>query len=305
MPDRFDGSALRGRKDVFLKSLMEPKEEGGLFHKLMHGLAGSIFHDDHPDCRIDLSDTRGVCIRVDNLNKHFGDKHVLRDVNLEIRAGETFAIIGPSGTGKSVLLRHIVKLVRPDSGEIYIDEHPIFAGNAEDAPANYRYSMVFQSSALFNSLTVGENVGLWLREKRVCKEQRIGEIIREKLAMVGLEGTENLRTSELSGGMKKRVAIARSLAMNPDLILYDEPTAELDPVNTDELANTILRLKETTKNTTVIVTHDLNFALYVADRIAMMHGGTIVGVGTPAEIKGSDDPVIKGFIYTTTKGIKG
>lgn len=290
---------------MFLKSLMETKEEGGLFHKLMHGLAGSIFPDDRSGSRIDLSDTRGVSIRINNLNKHFGEKHVLMDVNLEIRAGETFAIIGPSGTGKSVLLRHIVKLVSPDSGEIYIDDHPIFAGNGQEAHPNYRYSMVFQSSALFNSLTVGENVGLWLREKRVCKEQRIKEIIREKLAMVGLEGTEDLKTSELSGGMKKRVAIARSLAMNPDLILYDEPTAELDPVTTDELANTILRLKETTKNTTVIVTHDLNFALYVADRIAMMHGGTIAGVGTPSEIKASDNPVIKGFIYTTTKGIKG
>ncbi|ABB31974.2 ABC transporter related protein [Geobacter metallireducens RCH3] len=290
---------------MFLKSLMEPKEEGGLFQKLMHGLAGSIFHGEQANSRIDLSDTRGVSIRIENLNKHFGDKHVLRDVNLEIRSGETFAIIGPSGTGKSVLLRHIVKLVRPDNGEIYIDGHPIFAANGEETTANYRYSMVFQSSALFNSLTVGENVGLWLREKRVCKEQRIGEIIREKLAMVGLEGTEELKTSELSGGMKKRVAIARSLAMNPDLILYDEPTAELDPVTTDELANTIIRLKETTKNTTVIVTHDLNFALYVADRIAMMHGGTIVGAGTPAEIKASENPIIKGFIYTTTKGIKG
>jgi phospholipid/cholesterol/gamma-HCH transport system ATP-binding protein len=158
---------------------------------------------------------------------------------------------------------------------------------------------------LFNSLTVGENVGLWLREKRVCKEPRIREIIREKLSIVGLEGTEELKTSELSGGMKKRVAIARSLAMNPDLILYDEPTAELDPVNSDELANTILKVKETTKNTTVIVTHDLNFALYVSDRIAMIYDGKIIEVGTPAEIKASANPVVRGFIYTTTKGIKG
>jgi phospholipid/cholesterol/gamma-HCH transport system ATP-binding protein len=164
---------------------------------------------------------------------------------------------------------------------------------------------VFQSSALFNSLTVGENVGLWLREKRVCKEQRIREIITEKLEMVGLTGKEGLRTSELSGGMKKRVAIARSLAMNPDLILYDEPTAELDPVTTDELANTILKLKETTRNTTVIVTHDLNFALYISDRIAMMHGGSIVEVGTPRQIKRSENPIVRGFIYTTTKGIRG
>lgn len=291
---------------MFLGSLMDSSHEGeGLFHKLMHGLAPSFFHREGGDCRVDLADTRGVSIRIEKLNKHFGEKHVLKDVDLAINAGETFCIIGPSGTGKSVLLRHIVKLERPDNGEIFIDGHPIFGNQGRDTPTDYRYSMVFQSSALFNSLTVGENVGLWLREKRICKEQRIREIIREKLSMVGLLGTERLKTSELSGGMKKRVAIARSLAMNPDLILYDEPTAELDPVTTDELANTILKLKETTKNTTIIVTHDLNFALYVSDRLAMMHDGRIVDVGTPAEIKASQNPIVRGFIYTTTKGIKG
>ncbi|GFE58213.1 ABC transporter ATP-binding protein [Geobacter sp. AOG1] len=277
---------------------------GGVFHKLMHGLTGSIFQDDGCECRVNLNDTRGVSIRIEHLNKHYGKNHVLKDVNLQIFSGETFSIIGPSGTGKSVLLKHVVKLETPDSGEIFIDDMPVFASSKESA-RDYRYSMVFQSSALFNSLTVGENVGLWLREKRVCKETKIREIIREKLAKVGLEGTEELRTSELSGGMKKRVAIARSLAMNPDLILYDEPTAELDPVTTDELANTILKLKETTKNTTVIVTHDLNFALYISDRIGMMHDGRVIEVGTPAEIKASQNPIVKAFIYTTTKGIKG
>ncbi|SNB45786.1 ABC transporter ATP-binding protein [Geobacter sp. DSM 9736] len=276
---------------------------GIFFDKLKHGLSGSIFHDEEPECAINLSNTRGVSIRIEKLNKYYGEKHVLKDVDLEIRPGETFSIIGPSGTGKSVLLKHVVKLENPDSGEIYIDELPIFSENRTTNVPDYRYSMVFQSSALFNSLTVGENVGLWLREKRICKEYRIREIIREKLALVGLEGTETLRTSELSGGMKKRVAIARSLAMNPDLILYDEPTAELDPVTTDELANTIIKLKETTKNTTVIVTHDLNFALYISDRLAMMHDGRVVEVGTPREIKGSSNPIVTGFIYTTTKGI--
>ena len=276
----------------------------GVFEKLKHGLSGSFFHPDN-NLTVDLHDTRGVGIRIEKLNKYFGDSHVLKDVDLEILPGETFCIIGPSGTGKSVLLKHIVNLETPDSGNIYIDGIPIFAGNGKGSSRDYRYSMVFQSSALFNSLTVGENVGLWLREKRVCKEQRIREIIKEKLEMVGLFGKEELRTSELSGGMKKRVAIARSLAMNPDLILYDEPTAELDPVTTDELANTILKLKEDTKNTTVIVTHDLNFALYISDRIAMMHGGSIVEIGTPREIKRSQNPIVRGFIYTTTKGIRG
>lgn len=276
-----------------------------MFEKLKHGLSASFFHPDNGHRPIDLLDTRGVGIRIEQLNKYFGPAHVLKDVSLEIFAGETFCIIGPSGTGKSVLLKHIVKLETPDSGEIYIDEMPIFSPSPQPAGRDYRYSMVFQSSALFNSLTVGENVGLWLREKRVCKELQVREIIRQKLEMVGLVGKEELRTSELSGGMKKRVAIARSLAMNPDLILYDEPTAELDPVTTDELANTIIKLKESTKNTTVIVTHDLNFALYISDRIAMMHGGSIVEVGTPREIKKSENPIVRGFIYTTTKGIRG
>ncbi|RQW78083.1 MAG: ABC transporter ATP-binding protein [Geobacter sp.] len=290
---------------MFRKFFAEQETEPvGVFHKLMHGLSGSIFRDETGG-GVNLNETRGVSIRIEKLNKFYGANHVLQDIDLEIMPGETFSIIGPSGTGKSVLLKHIVKLETPDSGEIYIDGNPIFNTDKKDEIKNYRYSMVFQSSALFNSLTVGENVGLWLREKRVCKEHRIREIILEKLAQVGLEGKEGLRTSELSGGMKKRVAIARSLAMNPDIILYDEPTAELDPINTDELANTILKLKETTKNTTVIVTHDLNFALYISDRIAMMHGGRIVEAGTPAEIKASSNPIVKSFIYTITKGIKG
>ena len=290
---------------MFEKTRLASHAGTGFIARVLHSLTGSAFPREGAVGPINLTETRGVAIRIEHLSKSFGEKQVLKDVNLEIGAGETFCIIGPSGTGKSVLLKHIVKLQRPDCGEIYVDGQPIFADADVSVGGHYRYSMVFQSSALFNSLTVGENVGLWLREKRVCDEVRIREIIAAKLAMVGLEGTEGLRISELSGGMKKRVAIARSLAMNPDLILYDEPTAELDPISTDELANTILRLKETTRNTTVIVTHDLNFALYLADRIAMMHGGTIVGVGTPAEIAVSDNPIIKTFITTTTKGIKG
>lgn len=270
---------------------------------LKHGLSHTIFSYGEDQPHIDLDDTKGVDIKIEKLNKYYGQHHVLDDVDLEIKAGETFSIIGPSGTGKSVLLKHIVKLETPDSGQIMIDGLPIFGDKPHGSTRNYRYSMVFQSSALFNSLTVGENVGLWLREKRICKEQLIREIISSKLSLVGLEGKQELRTAELSGGMKKRVAIARSLAMNPDLILYDEPTAELDPINTDELANTILRLKKTTKNTTVIVTHDLNFALYISDRIGMMHDGRVIEVGTPREIKASQNPIVKRFIYTTTKGI--
>jgi phospholipid/cholesterol/gamma-HCH transport system ATP-binding protein len=165
--------------------------------------------------------------------------------------------------------------------------------------------MVFQTSALFNSLTVGENIGLWLREKDVLPERRIRRVIREKLRLVGLEGRESMQIADLSGGMKKRVAIARSLAMNPDLIFYDEPTAELDPVTTDELARVIENLKDKVNLTTIIVSHDLNFALYLSDRVAMMYEGKIIEIGTPEEIKNSTNPLVRRFLYTRTKGIQG
>lgn len=280
------------------------RQSGNIFSKMIHALTGSAFRPDSSGLPIHLRDTRAVGIRIRGINKSFGENHVLKDVDLDILPGETFSIIGPSGTGKSVLLKLIVGLETPDSGQISIDNVPLSGEEHDAVERDYRYSMVFQSSALFNSLTVGENVGLWLRENRVCPEPKILEIISEKLAVVGLEGSENLRTSELSGGMKKRVAIARSLAMNPDLILYDEPTAELDPINADELATTIMKVRESARNTTVIVTHDLNFALFLSDRIAMIHGGRIVEVGTPAEIRSSTNPIIRSFVHTTTKGIK-
>lgn len=288
--------------------MRESGESMGFFRRIWDRFKKYLLHRN--DLGRQYEEPRGVGIRIENLRKSFGDTEVLKDINLEIEPGETFCIIGPSGTGKSVLLKHIVKLLEPDSGKIYIDGEDIFAEKAKKPEKGnkaeqrgYRYSMVFQTSALFNSMSVGENVGLWLREKRVFPEPRIRRIIREKLRLVGLAGTENMKTSELSGGMKKRVAIARSLAMNPDLILYDEPTAELDPVTADELAKVINNLKTAVNLTTVIVSHDLNFALYLADRVAMIHQGAIVEVGTPEEIKKSDNQIVKNFIFTTTKGI--
>ncbi|MCF6238041.1 MAG: ABC transporter ATP-binding protein [Candidatus Marinimicrobia bacterium] len=255
-------------------------------------------------CQIGYDGSEGVSIEIRGLNKSFGDHHVLKDINLNIEPGETFSIIGPSGTGKSLLLKHIVKLVDSDSGQVMINGHDINETKDINANRNFRYSMVFQSSALFNSLTVEENVGLWLREKRICGEGRIRQIIKENLQRVGLAGKEDLQTAELSGGMKKRVAIARSLAMNPDLILYDEPTAELDPVASDDLAKVIMSLKKKVSLTTIIVSHDLSFALYLSDRVAMMHDGEIIVIGTPEEIKKSQNPIVRNFIYTTTKGIQ-
>ncbi|MDT8441959.1 MAG: ABC transporter ATP-binding protein [Desulfuromonadales bacterium] len=273
----------------------------GLLAKLAHGLSAPLLRS--RECHDDYHESRGVSIEIDSLTKSFNGTQVLKGISLKVEPGETFSIIGPSGTGKSLLLKHIVKLETPDSGRILIDGHDIHAEVQADIPRDYRCSMVFQSSALFNSLTVGENVGLWLREKRICREAKIRRIIREKLRLVGLAGKEEMLTSELSGGMRKRVAIARSLAMNPDLILYDEPTAELDPVTSDELARTIQALRETVRLTTVIVSHDLNFALYLSDRVAMIHDGEIVAIGTPEQIKNSRNPLVHKFIYTTTKGI--
>jgi len=275
----------------------------GLFTRMMHGFTGASFVEG--PLRTPYEASKGVDVHIAHLSKSFSGHQVLHDINLDIRAGETFSIIGPSGTGKSVLLKHLAKLVRPNEGEIEIGGCSILSPAPSADAGAYRYSMVFQSSALFNSLTVGENVGLWLREKQVCSEARVRRIIREKLRLVGLAGKEEVPTSELSGGMKKRVAIARSLAMNPDLILYDEPTAELDPVTSDELARVIQNLKQQVNLTTIIVTHDLNFAMYLSDRIAMISDGRIVEIGTPDEIKASQNPLVRNFIYTTTKGIKG
>ena len=249
--------------------------------------------------------SRGIGIQIKNLCKSFNGQPVLKNISLEIKPGEIFSIIGASGTGKSVLLRHLAKLLKPDSGEILIDNENINFEPGVMVEQKYRYSMVFQTSALFNSLTVGENIGLWLREKDVLPERRIRRVIRDKLRLVGLEGRESMPIADLSGGMKKRVAIARSLAMNPDLIFYDEPTAELDPVTTDELARVINNLKDKVNLTTIIVSHDLNFALYLSDRVAMMHEGEIIEVGTPDEIKKSVNPLVRRFLYTTTKGIQG
>lgn len=277
----------------------------GFFSRLAHGFSAPIFQEGNSHSAVSYNESRGVGIKIVDLCKSFAGQPVLRGINLEIYPGETFSIIGPSGTGKSVLLKHIVRLLQPDSGQIFVDDQDINAPLSEGKRRDYRYSMVFQSSALFNSLTVGENVGLWLRENRICPETQIRQIITEKLALVNLAGKEEKLTSELSGGMKKRVAIARSLAMNPDLILYDEPTAELDPVTSDELARVINDLKSKVRLTTVIVTHDLNFALYLSDRVAMINPEGIVEVGTPEQIKASQNPLVRSFIYTTTKGLKG
>jgi phospholipid/cholesterol/gamma-HCH transport system ATP-binding protein len=198
----------------------------------------------------------GVRVDVQRLSKFFGEKHVLRELDLTVEPGETFVIFGPSGCGKSVLLKHITGLLRADAGRILVDGADLLTGE----PRRFRMAMVFQSAALFNSLSVGENVGLWLKEHRICGAAEIARVVAEKLALVGLAGTERTRPSELSGGMRKRVSIARALAVNPHLILYDEPTAGLDPVLTEQIGGVIAALKRLSI-TSVVVTHDLNLEI--------------------------------------------
>ena len=202
--------------------------------------------------------------------------------------------MGPSGSGKSVLLRHIIGLETPDSGEILIEGQSIQGAEVMD---KYRLAMVFQSGALLNSLTVGENVGLYLSEHRLKSPEEIAKIVADKLEVVDLKGTEDKMPSELSGGMKKRVAIARALVIEPQLILYDEPTSELDPLSALTIAEEIVKLKDRIHVTSLVVSHDRDLAFGVADRIAVINEGQIISMGTPEEVKRKPDPLIQKFLH--------
>jgi phospholipid/cholesterol/gamma-HCH transport system ATP-binding protein len=236
---------------------------------------------------------RAVGVKVRGLRKSFHGQEVLKGIDLEVKAGEIFVIMGPSGSGKSVLLRHIIGLEEPDSGEILIDGQSIQSPELMD---KYRLAMVFQSGALLNSLSVGENVGLYLAEHHLKPPNEIARIAAEKLEVVGLKGTEDKFPNELSGGMKKRVAIARALVIDPQLILYDEPTSELDPLSAVVIAEEVVALRERTKVTSIVVSHDREFAFGVADRIAVIHDGVILAIGTPEEVCRDPHEVIQKFL---------
>jgi phospholipid/cholesterol/gamma-HCH transport system ATP-binding protein len=235
-----------------------------------------------------------IGVEVRGLHKSFAGQEVLKGLDFEVRAGEIFVIMGPSGSGKSVLLKHIIGLERPDAGEIFIGGHSMQSG---EAMSQYRLAMVFQSGALLNSLTVGENVGLYLAEHRLKPPREIARVVAEKLESVGLKGTENKMPSELSGGMKKRVAIARALVIEPQLILYDEPTSELDPLSAVVIGEEILQLKERIQVTSLVVSHDRDLAFGVADRIAVINEGRILAIGTPDEVRRRPDPLIQQFLH--------
>jgi len=236
-------------------------------------------------------------IKIEELHKSFGDHKVFHGVSLEIQKGETMVIIGRSGCGKSVLLKHIIGLLRPDQGRIFIDAEDITSySNQRLYQLRQRFGMLFQASALFDSLTVEENVGLGLREHRLLPEDQIRDKVEEKLRLVGLSGVENLMPSALSGGMKKRVGLARAIAMDPEFVLYDEPTTGLDPIMADAINDLIINLRNKLSITSIAVTHDIVSASKIADRIAMLYQGKIVAVGTPEDIRDSDNPVVQQFI---------
>jgi phospholipid/cholesterol/gamma-HCH transport system ATP-binding protein len=244
-----------------------------------------------------------IHIACRNVYKRFSLKRVLRGVDLIVNPGETLVIMGQSGCGKSVLLKHLVGLIHPDSGHVYVDGEDITHFRRKKLfEMRMRFGMVFQGAALFDSLTVGENVGLALREHTGTSDEEIADICDQKLRMVGMEGVSDKRPAELSGGMKKRVGFARAIAMEPECVLYDEPTTGLDPIMADVINNLINKLNDELEITSIVVTHDLASAYKVGDRIAMLYDGKINFVGTPDEVRNTDDEIVRQFREGSAEG---
>ena len=240
-------------------------------------------------------------IEINNLHKRFGGKKVLDGINLKIETGETIVIIGRSGSGKSVLIKHIVGLLNPDEGYVMVENQRVDELNEKDLyDLRRRFGFLFQGSALFDSMTVEENVSLPLVESsNGYSKSEIQKIVSEKLEIVGLPDIQKLKPSELSGGMKKRVALARALVTTPEYILYDEPTTGLDPIMSDAIDDLIKDLGTKLNVTSVVVTHDMYSVKNVADKVAMVHEGKIYFVGRPQDLLSSDDAVIIDFIKRT------
>lgn len=242
-------------------------------------------------------------IELRNVYKSFNNHHVLRGVNLKVEAGEGMVVIGGSGTGKSVILKHIIGLIAPDKGEVIIDGQNL-ADLSEEELSHFRkrFGMLFQGAALFDSLTVWENIGFGLKEHNRLPKEAIMEIVKAKLSMVGLRGIEHKMPADLSGGMKKRVGLARAIAMNPKIILYDEPTTGLDPIMSDVINNLIAQMNQNLLVTSLTITHDMKSAYKIANKIAMLYQGEILEVGTPEQIQNSKNPVIQQFINGSSEG---
>lgn len=236
-------------------------------------------------------------ISLRQLNITFGTHTVLDNIDLDVYKGETLAVLGPSGTGKSTVLRSMIGLLEPNGGQIFIQGEDV-SGLDEDGWNRLRMKMgmVFQYSALFDFLTVGENVAFGLRQHTDKSDEEIQGIVTQMLDLVGLPDTQDLYPAELSGGMKKRVGLARAIAVNPEIVLYDEPTAGLDPIMSRNISRLIKKTQEQLHVTSVLVTHDMQSAFYVADRVAMLYEGHIVAIGTAEEMKNSTNPIVKAFI---------
>lgn len=246
---------------------------------------------------------RGVIIGIRGLKKSFGRQRVLDSLDLDIEREKTLVVIGRSGCGKSVLLKHITGLVKPDAGEILFEGEDMTRFDRKKLfQMRMHFGMLFQSSALFDSMTVGENVALPLRKHSGMSDDEIARTVSAKLELVGLTGVQDQYPAEMSGGMKKRIGLARAVAMNPQVVLYDEPTTGLDPIMADVINKLIRTLQRELRITSVVVTHDIKSAYHVGDRIAMLHEGSIVYSGTPDEVRRSDNPVIRQFVEGRAEG---
>jgi phospholipid/cholesterol/gamma-HCH transport system ATP-binding protein len=244
------------------------------------------------------SDSQETMIRVEDLTTYYGERRILDHVNLEVKAGETLVILGGSGTGKSTLLRHLIGLESaPASGHIYIKGRDIHAMSEDEFNlVRQKIGMAFQGAALFNSMTIEDNVALPLRELTQLEDSTIRIVARMKLEQVGLNGVENYLPSQLSGGMKKRAGVARAMAMDPEILLFDEPSAGLDPITAAGIDQLILKLKQVFEMTIVVVTHEMPSAALIADRVAMMNRGKVVAAGTLQEVRANPDPWVQQFL---------
>lgn len=242
-------------------------------------------------------------IKISGLKKFFGPKRVLDGVDLDIDKGKITVIIGRSGEGKSVLIKHIIGLLKPDEGRILLDGQEISSMSERDwGEVRKRFGMLFQGAALFDSMTVGENVGFPLKEHTDLGDEDIMKIVGEKLRRVGLVGVEHMMPAELSGGMKKRVGLARAIVMDPEIVLFDEPTTGLDPIMSDSIADLVLDTQRSLQTTYILITHDIPFTYKIADKIAMLHEGRIIEQGSVDEMKKNQNPVLRQFLEGRAEG---
>lgn len=236
-------------------------------------------------------------IDIKNVDQIFGKRTILKNVNLSIKDGETMVILGASGSGKSTLLKLIIGLLKPTKGGVWVDGKNVVTMTEEEINQERRHmGMVFQYSALFDSMNVKENVAFGLRMHSQMSEEEIDKVVKEKLHLVGLDGIEELMPANLSGGMKKRVSLARAIALNPNIILYDEPTAGLDPIRSTDISLLIKDMQRVLHATSVVVTHDLKSAEMIADKMAFLYEGSFLAIGTSEELHNSKDPRVQQFL---------